>query len=170
VEASLAEGYSFIFANKVCHPSFDALKWYKVKGKGEIEYNECAYQPMGWPWACRFVVMRIPKEKPSGMGPVQIELLEDAGYKDRIFVTHLTKRADLVITEYDKRADTENLVGEAKREGLAAIPSRSLQIITPTFRWSCFAITSGDHLRCWPPTVPWRKSGKTQRRRPRPVV
>ncbi|MBI3605342.1 MAG: transposase [Nitrospirae bacterium] len=68
--------------------------------------------------------MRIPKEEPAGKGPVQIELLEDAGYKYRIFVTNLTKRADLVIAEYDKRADTENLIGEAKREGLAAIPSR----------------------------------------------
>jgi len=28
-----------------------------------------------------------------------------------------------VITRYDKRADVENLVGEAKREGLDAIPS-----------------------------------------------
>jgi hypothetical protein len=124
VEASLTEGYQFIFANKVCHPTFDALKWYKVKEKDEIEYNECEYQPMGWDRAYRFVVMRIPKEEPSGTGAVQIELLEDTKYKYRIFVTNLTKRSDLVITEYDKRADTENLIGEAKREGLAAIPSR----------------------------------------------
>jgi len=30
-----------------------------------------------------------------------------------------------VIEEYDQRADCENLIGEAKREGLEAIPSRS---------------------------------------------
>jgi hypothetical protein len=29
------------------------------------------------------------------------------------------------MTKYDKQADTENLIGKAKREGLAAIPSRS---------------------------------------------
>ncbi|MFI5305259.1 MAG: IS1380 family transposase [Nitrospiria bacterium] len=124
VEASLAEGYQFIFANKVCHPFFDSLNWYTVKGKEGMAYNECEYQPMGWDQACRFVVMRIVIEEPSGQEPVQIELLEDNKYKYRIFVTNLTKRADLVITEYDKRADTENLIGEAKREGLAAIPSR----------------------------------------------
>jgi hypothetical protein len=32
-------------------------------------------------------------------------------------------RRKVVIVEYDKRADVENLVGEAKREGLDAIPS-----------------------------------------------
>ena len=120
----MEEGYYFIFANKVCQPVFDSLKWYKVKGKEGIEYNECDYQPMNWERACRFVVMRIPKEAPSGSGPVQIELLEDTKYKYRIFVTNLTKRPHLVIDKYDKRADTENLVGEAKREGLEAIPSR----------------------------------------------
>jgi len=31
-----------------------------------------------------------------------------------------------VIAEYDKRADVENLVGEAKREGLDAIPLKHL--------------------------------------------
>jgi hypothetical protein len=36
VEASFTEGYQFIFANTVCPPSLDALKWYKVKGKDEI--------------------------------------------------------------------------------------------------------------------------------------
>ena len=35
----------------------------------------------------------------------------------------MTSKAHKVITEYDKRADVENLVGEAKREGLDAIPS-----------------------------------------------
>ena len=151
VKASFAEGYQFIFANKVCHPTFDALKWYKAKPGDRIEYNECEYQPMGWDRACRFVVMRIPKEEPAGKGPVQIELLEDAGYKYRIFVTNLTKRSDLVITEYDKRADAENLVGEAKREGLAAIPSRKFgnnyayfQIVMLCYNlWRSFKMVAG---------------------------
>jgi len=62
--------------------------------------------------------MRIVKEQ-----AVQLELLEDTRYKYRIFVTNLTKSAHRVIYEYDKRADAENLIGEAKREGLTAIPS-----------------------------------------------
>lgn len=44
-------------------------------------------------------------------------------YKYRLFVTNLTKRPHKVIREYDKRADCENLIGEAKREGIAAMPS-----------------------------------------------
>ena len=35
--------------------------------------------------------------------------------------------AEKIIDEYDKRADVENLVGEAKREGLAAIPSNKFK-------------------------------------------
>ncbi len=123
VQAAFDEGYDFIFGNKACAPSFDASKWYKVRKSDTVEYNECIYQPNGWRRACRFVVMRIPKEDISDGGPVQQELFEDAKYKYRVFVTSLTKKAHKVIKEYDKRADCENLVGEAKQEGLAAIPS-----------------------------------------------
>ncbi|MDP6681497.1 MAG: hypothetical protein QF876_00640 [Desulfobacterales bacterium] len=35
----------------------------------------------------------------------------------------MTGKARKVIAKYDKRSDVENLVGEAKREGLDAIPS-----------------------------------------------
>ncbi len=41
----------------------------------------------------------------------------------RIFCTSLKGKAHKVIAKYDKRADVENLIGEAKREGLDAIPS-----------------------------------------------
>ena len=37
--------------------------------------------------------------------------------------TNLAGNAHQIIAEYDKRADVENLVGEAKREGLDMIPS-----------------------------------------------
>ena len=123
VEAAFDEGYGFIFGNKACNPSFDPLGWYKVKKKDVIAYNEGVYQPLGWGRVCRFVAMRIPKEHAIEGGSVQLELLEDGKYKYRIFVTNLSKRAHKVIGEYDKRADAENLIGEAKREGLASIPS-----------------------------------------------
>ena len=32
-----------------------------------------------------------------------------------------------MITDYDQRADVENLIGEAQREGVLAIPSRRFQ-------------------------------------------
>lgn len=123
VKAAIQEGYKFIFGNKACNPPFEASKWYKVRKKETVEYNECVYQPMGWDGACRFVVMRIPKEQASGKEYVQLELLEDTKYKYRVFVTNLTRKAHKVIKEYDKRADCENLIGEAKQEGLGAIPS-----------------------------------------------
>lgn len=41
----------------------------------------------------------------------------------KVFCTSLNGKAHEVMENYDKRADVENLVGEAKREGLDAIPS-----------------------------------------------
>jgi hypothetical protein len=68
--------------------------------------------------------MRIPKElkQPSNQ-PQQCVLFEDDKYTYRIFCTNLAGKAHKVIAKYDKRADVENLVGEAKREGLDMIPS-----------------------------------------------
>ena len=123
VKAAGEEEYDFIFGNKVCNPPFESSMWYKTGKKDTIEYNEVMYQPMGWDYACRFVAMRIPKEENSKSEQVQLELLEDERYKYRIFVTSLKVKPHTVIEEYDKRADCENLIGEAKREGLEAIPS-----------------------------------------------
>jgi hypothetical protein len=67
--------------------------------------------------------MRIPKEA-SLEGNTPLELLEDANHKYRTFVTDLTQPTHTVIEEYDQKADCENLIGEAEREGLEAIPSR----------------------------------------------
>ena len=89
-----------------------------------IEYNSCRYKPTGWEGSCRFVVMRILKQIHNDTGKhVQLPLFEDDLYTYRIFCTNLNGKAHKVIAEYDKRADVENLVGEAKREGLDAIPS-----------------------------------------------
>ena len=54
-------------------------------------------------------------------------LFKDDKYMHRIFYTNLVGKAHHVIAEYDKRADVENLVGEAKREGLDMIPSVKLK-------------------------------------------
>jgi hypothetical protein len=68
--------------------------------------------------------MRIPKHEAKKPGrAIQCELFEDERYQYRIFCTKLGGKAHKIISAYDKRADVENLVGEAKREGLAAIPS-----------------------------------------------
>ncbi len=124
VQASLEAGFKFIFANKRCNPVFDPNQWYRPFKRKPLEYNSCIYQPFGWGRPCRFVAMRILKElKHPSKQPQQGVLFEDDKYTYRIFCTNLAGAAHQVIADYDKRADVENLVGEAKREGLDAIPS-----------------------------------------------
>ena len=124
VKAAMDAGFKFIIANRGCTPTFDPHSWYRPFKRKDIEYNSCIYQPAGWPQPCRFVVMRILKElKESSSQPQQCVLFEDDKYTYRIFCTDLAGAAHQVIDEYDKRADVENLVGEAKREGLDMIPS-----------------------------------------------
>jgi len=124
VDACIEEGFDYIIANKGARPPFDPKSWYRPKKRKPFEYNSCMYKPLGWKIPCRFVVMRIPKElKASPGNPLQCELFEDDRYTYRIFCASLRGKPHKVIAEYDKRADVENLVGEAKREGLDAIPS-----------------------------------------------
>jgi hypothetical protein len=124
VAACIDEGFDFIIANKRAKPSFDSKTWYQPKKRKPFEYNSCIYQPTGWKVPCRFVAMRIPKELKTAPGaPVQYELFEDDRYTYRIFCTSLKGKPHKLIALYDKRADVENLIGEAKREGLDAIPS-----------------------------------------------
>ena len=124
VKASTEAGFKFIIANRGCTPIFDPDTWYRPLKRKPIEYNSCIYQPEGWEQPYRFVVMRIPKElkQPSNQ-PQQCVLFEDDKHTLRIFCTNLAGKAHQVIADYDKRADVENLVGEAKREGLDMIPS-----------------------------------------------
>lgn len=114
-------GYGYIFGNRRCAPPFPAHGWY---WRGGHEYNECLYQPQGWGEACRFVAMRIRKGKAKDG---QLDLFEDEQYVYRVFVTNLTLRPHNVVAEYDPRADAENSIGEAQREGLLAIPSKKFQ-------------------------------------------
>ena len=120
VEAALDEGYDFIFSNKQCEPPFDQEGWYRPRQKEEAEFNSCMYKPFGWKQACRFVAVRIPEDTKE---QTQQELFEEDRYAYRIFCTNLNGKAHEVIDIYDKRADVENPIGEAKQEGLDAIPS-----------------------------------------------
>ncbi|MCP4419608.1 MAG: IS1380 family transposase [Chloroflexi bacterium] len=123
VQAAKSCGFDFIIANKRCDPPFDPSGWYRPWKRKEIEYNSCVYQPIGWGSLCRFVAMRIPKTQSASNQPMQCALFDDDSYTYRIFCTSLSGPAHKVVGQYDKRADVENLVGEAKREGLDAIPS-----------------------------------------------
>jgi hypothetical protein len=124
VQAAIESGFKFIIANRKATPLFDPDLWYRPWKRKDMEFNSCYYQPGGWPEAYRFVAMRIAKDKEKTSGKaVQCELFEEDRYTYRVFCTNLSARAHAVIADYDKRADVENLVGEAKREGLDAIPS-----------------------------------------------
>ena len=118
VKACMDNGFHYIFGNKRCDPPFPVDGWYR---KGDYEYNEVTYQPLGWEKACRFVAMRIPKEH---KGERQLELFKDDEYLYRIFVTDLKNRPHKVIKNYDKRADVENCIEEAQKEGILSIPSK----------------------------------------------
>ena len=121
IKACKDEGFRFIFGNRRCDPPFSDKGWYRW---ATYEYNECEYKPMGWEEPVRFVVMRIPKEE---KGDRQLKLFDSEKYVYRIFATNETMRPHNVIRDYDPRADAENLVGEAQREGVLAIPSKRFQ-------------------------------------------
>jgi len=120
IRACLQCGYHFIFSNKKCRASFHEEQWYQV---GKNYYNETLYKPMDWDKECRFVVMRIPKEKEEDECE-QLSLFDTKEYKHRVFATNLSWKAHAVIKKYDKRADVENLIGESQDEGILAIPSK----------------------------------------------
>jgi hypothetical protein len=125
IKAARDCGFDFIIANRRGEPPFDPGKWYRTKQYRYAQFNSCIYQPHGWNEPCRFVAMRIPKRHPASntSQPVQCPLFEDDKYTCRVFCTSLSGKAHVIIGQYDKRADVENLVGEAKREGLDAVPS-----------------------------------------------
>ncbi len=124
VYAATKAGFQFIIANKRAKPIFDSVGWYQPRRRNPIQYNSCVYHPLRWKLPCRFVAMRIPKEQSASPGePLQKELFEEDRYDYRIFCTNLRGKPHKIIAQYDKRADAENLIGEAKREGLDAIPS-----------------------------------------------
>lgn len=114
-------GFFYIFGNRRCTPPFPPKNWYRHR---KYEYNECIYQPTGWETPCRFVAMRIRKDQ---KGDRQLPLFEEDQYVYRVFVTNLSLKPHNVIARYDKRADVENSIGEAQREGILAIPSKKFQ-------------------------------------------
>ena len=120
VQACRQCGFHFIFANKRCGASFDETQWYQI---GKYYYNDTIYKPHGWDVPCRFVVMRIQKQKDEESCE-QLSLFDTHEYKHRVFATDLTWKAHGVIGKYDKRADVENLIGESQDEGILAIPSK----------------------------------------------
>jgi len=156
VQACLEQGFEFIFGNRRCTPPFAKKGWYR---KGKYEYNECVYQPQGWEIPCRFVVMRIRKK--ASEKDRQGWLVEDLEYTYRVFVTNLKSKPHQVIARYDPRADVENCIGEAQREGLLAIPSKKYQANGAFFQFVLFAY----NLWRW---MKWLAGNQMQQESPSP--
>jgi hypothetical protein len=160
VKACKDEGFHYIFGNKRCTPVFPKRGWYQ---KDEHEYNECLYQPMGWEMPERFVAMRIRKEEADKR---QLSLQECEGYVYRVFVTDSTDKPHKVVACYDLRATVENLIGEAQREGVLAIPSNKFhanhaffQIVMLAYNlWRWMKMLAG---RCENPTYTPGRERKT---------
>jgi DDE family transposase len=161
----IQNGFNFVIANKRCNPPFDPKGWYRPKKRQPYEYNSCIYQPMGWLQPVRFVAMRMPKEKKDVKDQlVQSELFEDDWYKYRIFCTDLKRKAHMVIAEYDKRADVENLVGESKREGLDAIPSSRFKNNYAYFQIVILAYNVWRYLKMMAEQTQTEQSVETEKR------
>jgi hypothetical protein len=163
VRAATEAGFQFIIANKRAKPPFDPATWYQPKRRNPIQYNGCVYQPLGWEFPCRFVGMRIPKDQSaSPQEPLQGELFEEDRFTYRVFCTNLSGNPHKVVTQYDKRADAENLIGEAKREGLDAIPSAKFknnyayfQIVLLAYNlWRYYKMLAQKSTRESPPQKP----------------
>lgn len=115
----------YLLAAKNVKPEFDLERWYCApKSNTEIQYNSCDFKPASWKTSRRFVAMRKPKKDASNAHGQQPDLFEEGDYTYRSFVTDRQGPAHKLLAEYDDRAACETLIGEAKREGLCAIPSK----------------------------------------------
>ena len=128
VLADTQELLQLIIGNKVGKLFCDPKAWYQPRRRNPIHYNRCVYQLLGWKFAWRFVEMRIPKKHSSSPSQrFQGKFFEEDRYTYRFFCINLKKKTYKVIANYEKKADAENLIGEAKRESLDAIPSAKLK-------------------------------------------
>lgn len=149
LKACEEEKYRFIISVKVTTPPFVSDRWYSVRGRPGVEYNSSVFKPPTWSKAYRFVAMRILKTAAEKTNPQQGDLFEDADYKYRLFVTDIKASAHRVIDAYDKRAGAENLIGEAKREGLCAIPSKMFNPNMAFFQMVMLTYNLWRHLQAF---------------------
>jgi len=147
VSTCRAEGLDFIFSVKKSRPEFDEKAWYSA-GQSDVQYNAVLYQPKGWKTLCRFVAMRIRKD-PNAPENQQLECFDDDLYKYRIFVTSREADPHRVIAEYDDRAAAEQLIGEAQRECLTAIPSKQFARNRAYFQLAMLSYNLWRHVKAF---------------------
>ena len=148
VKACEKENIRYLIAAKKADPDFDSDQWYRApKGDVQIQYNSCDYKPATWKTSRRFLAMRKPKRDKSNAEGQQPDLFEAGDYTYRIFVTDRKGSVHHLIAEYDERAACETLIGEAKREGLCAIPSKRFRNNMVFFQIVMFVYNLWRHLQ-----------------------
>ena len=148
VKACEKENVHYIISTKKVKPEFDPDRWYQApKGPAHIQYNSCEFQPGSWKTRRHFIAMRQPKKDASNAHGQQPDFFEEEDYTLRIFVTDLPGAAHQLIAEYDDRAACETLIGEAKREGLCAIPSKSFRNNMVFFQIVMFVYNLWRHMQ-----------------------
>lgn len=162
VAACWERGFHFIFGNRRCTPPFPDDGWYR---HGVYEFNECYYQPTDWKSEERFVVMRIKK---ADTDKGQMDLFEEDQYTYRVFVTSLNKKPHLAIADYDPRAGVENLIGEAQREGILAIPSKKFKNNHAFFQFVMLAYNIWRWIQLLGATYESSESGQPERKDSQP--
>lgn len=142
------ERLHYIISAKKVAPEFDPDRWnHAPNGDHHIQYNSCIFQPGSWRKPYRFVAMRQLKKDVSNAHGQQPDFFEEGDYTYRIFVTDLKGTAHQVIAEYDERAACETLIGEAKREGLCAIPSKRFRNNMVFFQIVMFVYNLWRHMQ-----------------------
>jgi hypothetical protein len=157
ISACREVGFDYIIAVKKSRPNFNENNWYSIGDNDEIQYNSTLYQPSTWESPCRFVAMRIRKDSNDPRNQQQ-ELFEDDLYKYRIFVTSREAFPHRVIDEYDDRAGAEKLIGEAHREGLQAVPSKSFAHNSAFFQIAMFSYNLWRYVKAFanqPEEISW---------------
>jgi hypothetical protein len=135
------------------------IKFFDLVGFKEI-FNFCYIRPARDPKLGHYLMFvgilmllfigfnRLPNYKAKQPGQArQCALFEDDRYTYRIFCTNLSGPAHKIIATYDKRADLENLIGEAKDEGLDAIPSAKFKTNYAFFQIVMLAYNIWRHLK-----------------------
>jgi hypothetical protein len=92
---------------------------------GPIEVCSLCWHPPGWSRPRRIVIVRWPEETERA----QTDLFDALGYTYAAFVTNLDWDEQDVCRFYDKRADVENHIQEAKADlGIGHIPTQNFHV------------------------------------------
>ena len=145
VAACLEVGFDFIIANKGCDPPFDPTSWYRPWKRKNIEYNSCIYQPTGWGVACRFVgPCEFQKRRLKSQAKLfNVYCLKMSGISIAYFVPILAARRIKLSVSMTSEPMWKIWLAKPNAKGWMRFLRLNSRPIMPTFKLSCWPITSG---------------------------